>query len=551
MVQETKELKGLTAKAQITFDNYFFGAETLTTEAPTYSQRWIQTADGRDSVILLMQKLGNKTDNMFLTNTRSYRTTSYLGSLNYQRKYNENQLNADYVYNYYLSESAGETQDMKFLNNVLRLKLVNQEKYLVEANAGYMGSNKFAGNNRYTASFAGGLGWILSEENFLKDNNSIDYLKLKASAGLLAYDGQTSYNLYRDRWSDNGTARLNNTLLPMRTNFTQVGNPNLKWEKSREFNIGFEALVLNKKLWVEANYFNEFRYDIIQRLDLINSSMYGTLIPSTNWGKVSNQGMEVELKYTDRVDQLFYQVGANLIFTKNKVIQTDEINYPEDYMEIVGQSSDAMFGYVSKGLFGKDVDLSKPNSFQTFGAYQAGDIAYKDLNTDGLIDGRDMQMLSNSFPRTHLSVDLNLNYKGIGLYVQGTAQLGFSNWLNNSYYWNRGEDKYSAITLDRYHPVENPSGTYPRLSSSDGSNNFRNSSFWIENGDFFRIKNIELSYTITNKQPEILRSIKFFARATNLMLLTKNKLFDPEAMVAGLSNYPILTNITGGVSVSF
>lgn len=544
-------VKGLTAKAQLTFDNYFWGAETLTTAAPTYSQRWIQTPDGRDSLILIQRKMGNKNDNMTLTNTTSYRTTSYMGSLNYQRTFNENQVAADYVYNYYLAEATGENQDLKFLNNVLRLNLVNKGKYIVEANAGYMGSNKLIGENQYSASFAGGLGWIISEEDFLKDNQSIDYLKFKASAGVLAYDGQTAYNLYRDRWSDNGTVRMNKDLTPTRTNFVQIGNPDLKWEKSREINVGVEALMLNKKLWVEANYFSELRYDIIQRLDLINSSMYGTLIPFTNWGKVLNQGIELEIKYSDRVDKLLYQVGANVIFSKNKVLQTDEINYPEDYMEIVGQSSDAMFGYVSEGLYGKDVDMTLPHSFQTFGNYQEGDIAYKDLNEDNLVDDRDRQILSNSFPRTHVGVDLDLNYKGFGLYVQGTAQLGFSNWLNNSYYWNRGEDKYSAITLDRYHPTENPTGTYPRLTTGDGANNFRNSSFWIENGDFFRIKNVELSYTIKNKQTDVLRSIKIFARGTNLLLVTNNELFDPEAMSAGLTNYPILMNITGGLSVSF
>jgi len=543
--------QGLTAKAQITFDNYFWGAETLTTEAPTYSQRWVQAPDGRDSLILTMRKMGNKTDQMVLRNTTSFRTTSYLGSLNYQRTFDENLLSADYVINYYLSEVSGENQDMKFLHNVLRLNLVNQGKYIFEANIGYMGSNKFSGKNKYTASFAGGVGWILSEEDFLKDNSMIDYLKLKVSGGMLAYDGQTAYNLYRDRWFDNGTTRLNNTLVPMRTNFVQVGNPDLKWEKSAEVNVGVEALILNHKLWVETNYFNELRYNIIQRLDLINSSMYGTLLPSTNWGKVRNQGFEFEMKYSDRLDKLFYQVGANLIYSRNKVLQTDEIDYPEDYMEIVGQPSDAMFGYVSRGLFGRDIDMSQPHSLPTFGDYQPGDIAYEDLNEDGMIDDRDRQILSNSFPRTHVGVDLNLHYKGFGLYVQGTAQLGFSNWLNNSYYWNRGEDKYSVITLDRYHPVENPAGTYPRLTTTDGSNNFRNSSFWLESADFFRIKNVELSYTLRRSQTDVFGSIKFFARGTNLLLLSKNKVFDPEAMGAGLNNYPVLTNITGGVSVSF
>jgi hypothetical protein len=123
--------------------------------------------------------------------------------------------------------------------------------------------------------------------------------------------------------------------------------------------------------------------------------------------------------------------------------------------------------------------------------------------------------------------------------------------MNTGYYWNRAEDKYSAITLDRYHPTNNPNGTYPRLTTTDGANNFRNSTFWIESGDFFRIKNAELSYTINNEQTDVVRKVKFFARGSNLLLLTKNRIFDPEAKNAGLTNYPVLMNITGGVSLSF
>lgn len=545
-------VRGLTAKAQISFDNYFYGAQTLSTQAPTYAQRWMKAPDGSDSLVLIMKRMGNKTDAMILTNTRSYRTTSYLGTLNYQRKFGNNNLQADFLSNYYLAESAGETQDLKFVNNVLRLHLVNQDKYIVEASAGYMGTNKLINENQYAASFAGGVGWILSEESFIKDKlKGIDFLKLKASAGLLPYDGQTSYNLYRDRWNDNGTVRFNNNLTFQRTNFAQVGNPDLKWEKSSEFNIGVEALMLNKKLWIEANYFNELRYDIVQRLDQINAMMYGTLLPFENWGKVRNQGVEVELKYSDRVDQLFYQVGANLIYSKNKVLQTDYTDYPEDYLEIIGQASDVMYGYVARGLFGKDVDINSPHAFQAFGPYQVGDIAYEDLNEDNLIDDLDRKVLANSFPRAHIGLDINLNYKGFGLYVLGTSQLGFSNWMNTGYYWNRAEDKYSAITLDRYHPTNNPNGTYPRLTTTDGANNFRNSTFWIESGDFFRIKNAELSYTINNEQTDVVRKVKFFARGSNLLLLTKNRIFDPEAKNAGLTNYPVLMNITGGVSLSF
>jgi TonB-linked SusC/RagA family outer membrane protein len=545
-------VKGLTAKAMITFDNYFFGSQGITTTASTYSQRWIKTPDGRDSVILTMRKLGNKNDNMTLENSLTYRTSSILGSLNYARKFNNNEINADYVYNYYLAETTGESQDLKFINNVLKINFSNQNKYIAEANVAYMGSNKFIGDNQYTLSAAGGLGWIISDESFMKSfSKQIDYLKLKASAGVLAYDGQTPYNLNRDRYSDNGTVQMNNGLKIERATFNMVGNPNLKWEKSREINAGIEGLLFDKKVWVEANYFNELRYDIIQQLSSQYSAMLGGLYPYSNWGEVQNQGVEIDLKYSDKVDKLFYQLGTNIIYSKNKVIKTDEINYPEEYLKTVGKPADAMFGYVSRGLLGKDVDLNSTYPQQSFGTLQEGDIVYQDLNNDNIIDTRDREMLSNSFPRVHLSVDIKLSYNGFGLYILGTSQLGYSKWLNNSYYWNKGEDKYSDITLNRYHPTENPTGTYPRLTVSDGANNFRYSSFWLQNADFFRLKNVEFSYTIKQKKTSSLQNIKIYTRATNVFQISALRNLDPEVLNGGVTNYPVLKTITAGLSASF
>jgi TonB-linked SusC/RagA family outer membrane protein len=545
-------LKGLTGKAQLTFDNEFYGLESLSTTTSTYSQRWVETNDGRDSVIMIMRKKSDKNDNIILSDSYTNRTTSFLGSLNFDREFADNQsIKVDYFYNYFLRERTGDVQDIKFLNNVLHANYVNHQKYILDGNLGLAGDNKFMGNNRYSFSYALGLGWIISEEDFLKSANSLDFLKLKVNYGVLSYDGQTEYNLYNTSWDATGTARINNSLNPGRTNFVQLGNPDLKWEKSRELNVGFESLILNKKLWIEANYFNEFRYNIIQKVSSIYSMMYGGFYPYTNWGKTLNQGIEAELRYSERKGDFSYLVGANIIYSKNKILQTDQIDYPFQNLNREQKSSDAMFGYVSNGLYGRDVAFPS-DAYQTFGAYGVGDIAYEDLNKDNLITELDQKVIGNSFPRVHLGIDINLTYKGFGIYLLGTAQFGYYNWLNSSYYWVSGEDKYSEAVLDRYHPVNNPNGKYPRLTTSNGSNNYRNSTFWIEKADFFRLKNLELSYTLKNKMNYgIYKQIKFFARGTNLFCLSNVKDHDPEAPNAGLNTYPLLKNLTGGLAVDF
>ena len=544
--------KGLSAKAQVSFDNYFKGSAELDTRAATYLPRWIMNAAGnQDSLLMILQSKTNISDKYTLPTTFTYNTKSIIGSINYKNVFNNvNALNIDLVTNYMKTEVAGDAQDLVFVNNALRVNYVRNDKYIVELDGAYMGSNKFIGSNQHTPSFSAGLGWIASEEDFIKNIASVNYLKIKASAGMLAYDGQTGYNNYRDRWSDNGSSlRLNNTLAPAVTNFNQLGNPNLKWEKSSEFNVGLEALLFDRKLWAEVNYFNETRSDMIQSLTAIYSGVYGGLFSNSNWGKVANSGIEAELKYSDKIGDLQFQVGGNVIVSKNELLAGNETAYPGDASRI-GKSTDAMLGYVAEGLFGKDVPLAG-HAVQTFGGYQDGDIAYQDLNSDGVIDELDRKQLGNSFPTAQLGIDFNLNYKGFGLYVLGTSQLGVSSWKNNNYYWVNGEDKYSVATLDRYHAIENPTGSFPRLTTTSGSNNNVNSSYWIQSADFFRLKNVELNYTFNDIAQIGLKQLKLYVRGTNLFQLSQVKDFDPEVPNAGISNYPILKTYTVGCSINF
>lgn len=166
-----------------------------------------------------------------------------------------------------------------------------------------------------------------------------------------------------------------------------------------------------------------------------------------------------------------------------------------------------------------------------------------------MIDETDRKVIGNTFPRTFLGIDLNLKYKGWGLYVLGTAQLGMDKLLNNRYYWGHDEGKYSVKMLDRYHPEYNPNGTMPRLTTTGGENNYRDSDFWMENAGFFRLKNVELSYTFTNI-PAI-QKLKLYARGTNLLTVSKIKDLDPEVMGAGLTNFPVLMSVVGGFSLTF
>lgn len=541
-------VKGLTASAFVTFDNYSFFTNGQTNVYPTYAIRGM--VDGKPE-FLQMKKLTLEDDQSRIKE-ETRRTLGWRANVGYANRLGKHDISALLAYNYYQDEVRGGVQDVKNANTTLRINYGFDNRYVFESNLALMGSNRFEEGSRYFLSGAVGAGWILSNESFFTDYEQVNFLKLKASYGVLGYDRGTDFLLNKTSWQNGANIQFGeqNKTTAYTTNFVRFGNKDLKWERSTEWNIGVEGFFFTNRLKLEINYFNELRDNIIGRNSAQQANIIGDFVSFANIGKVRNYGIDTYMQWGDRNGDFSYQVGTNLTWSKNKLLKWDEPQYPDAYARAIGKPTDAMVGYQSMGLFGKNVPLQGAN--QLLGRFQEGDIAYADLNGDGYVDSRDKKMLGNSHPRTSLGIDVNLQYKNWGLYLLGTAEFGLDVWKNNSYYWNKGEEKYSKVVADRYHPVNNPSGTYPRLTTTQGENNFVNSSFWMENGSFFRLKNVELSYTITcKKENSLVKKIKLFGRGTNLFVLSKEKNLDPEMMNAGLTNYPVYTTFTGGLTVTF
>lgn len=540
-------LKGLGASAFVTFDNYTYFKKGQTNVYPTYAL--VGSYEGYRPQFVQMNKLSLESDQTRL-GEETLRTTGWRGNITYDNTFGRHALDMALAYNFYNKEVRGDSQDIRNENTSLRVNYGYDNRYLFEGTLALMGSNRFYGRHRYFLSGAVGLGWVLSNEAFLKRARWLDYLKLKASYGILGYDRATDFLLYETSWQDGGSLKLGeqNKTTPHVTSFVQNGNPDLKWESSREFNVGFEGIFFAKRLKAEVNCFSEYRDNIIGSNDSQHADVLGPFVSMKNIGAVRNRGVDFYVQWSGSARDFRYEIGLNGVYSKNRLMAWNEVEYPDEYRRSVGCPTDAMFGYVSQGLFGKEVDLNRDVE-QLLGRYQAGDIAYADLNGDGMVDGRDQKMVGNSFPRTTLGLDLNLHYRGWGLYVLCTSELGVDRWLNNTYYWVKGEDKYSEVVLDRYHPVNNPSGTYPRLTTTQGSNNFINSTFWLQDASFFRLKNVELSYTF--RVMRTLRQLRIYLRGTNLLALSKEKNLDPELINAGVTNYPNYTTVTGGLTVTF
>ncbi len=546
-------IKGLSIRSVASFDSYQYFQNGEIESAITFARNYGKTTTGADTILSLTPLRARQ----IMTNTVRLdegitRNIGLTSTLAYDKTFGDHALQTSLTHFIFRNENRDNVQDVENTNTVLRLHYGFKNKLYVDASMAYMGSNKFPKANRYKLFPAVGAAWVLSEEGFLKNNSTINFLKLKGSFGILGYDRSTEFYIFANRWRDNGSVSFNqqNQTSQLRTTLDLIGNPNLAWEKSREINVGIEGYALKNALQVEVNYFNTLRYDIITNPSSLYSALAGGLAPRGNLGETLNQGVEGRVYWEKPIGDFTIGIGGNVLYAKNKILVSNIINDPlNPHLNQIGQPSDVIFGLTSNGLFTSEGEAGAA-PLQTFGSYGQGDIRYQDINNDGLIDGRDQSVIGNAYPRTTLGIELNVQYKRWALFFLGTSQLGIDAVLLNNFYRPTGENKYSILANERYHPVNNPNGTYPLLTTTAGINNAFTSTFWTKDASFFRAKNIELSYSVQNMD-SILKNYRFYIRGTNLFVLSKLKYSDPEAISAGISSSPILRTITGGVSVSF
>lgn len=545
-------ISGLTASGYVTFDFY---NNIAIGKALTYSR--VDPTDGtRIGIDKIQGDEGRLGDNIT-------QNLGIVGKVDYVKSWNKNdlQINLSSVQQTLTRKSSldGPTtqQDDKNMNIGLRLNYMFNKKYTVEGTSSYMGSDKFTQENRWGLFGAVGAGWILSNEDFLKNNSSINYLKLKGSFGVMGYDNSFDYLLFRDFYIANGNFRTGpkNSNIEYGWRAGQIGNPSLTFEKSKEFNIGVETSLFNNTLDVELNYFNELRYDMPVVLNNAIPDYNGALKPIGNFNEVSNKGFDMSVKYTNVIGGLKYNVGANFMYTKAVNEVFDELN-EYAHLNQTGQVTDAIFGWKAGGLYIDDADILNHGVTSSYGTIIPGDVKLENFindKGDNVIDQFDRQVIGNSTPRINYSLNIDLEYKGFELFVVGQGLGGFDRLLNNSYYWNVGENKYSIQALGSAVPGSVAGATSPRLTTLTQSHSYRNSTYWLVDGDYFKIRTAELSYTLPESLSEKIGSnkVKLFLRGNDILTLSKIKDLDPENINAGVNNYPLYTTISLGLKLTY
>ena len=541
-------VKGLSAKAYVTFDVYNYLVVGKNENFSSYRPIFNENSLIGKELLTVEKKVSDKSriaDQM-------YRNYGYFGQLSYDRTFQaKHQLKSDLVIFQSRRENLGSSQDDVNRTFALRTNYVYNKKWIAELDMAVMGSSRFTKGNRYGYFPTVGVAWIASEEKFLKDKEWLDFLKIKASTGLLGTDNYFDFFLFESRWNTSQSTHFGPKLEEdvNTSTLVHVGNPDLTWEKSFEINIGAEASFLNC-LTADFNYFNNYRYDILTPTTSFSSINGGELM-YRNYGSVRNQGVELALEYSGNIEKLHYSIGGNTIWSKAVYEKTDDMEGLSSNRKKEGKPVDTRFGLIAEGLF-KSGDEIAAHPVQDFGPVQIGDVKYANINNDHHINENDMLPIGNEYPRFQFGLNINLAYKGFELSLSGSGMAQYDIYLNNSYYWMREDQKYSTFVKNYFNPSTGE-GKFPRLTTQQNQNNYRSSSLWMRSGNFFKLRDAMLSYSlpqnITNKMT--LKQVKLFVRGSNLFTISSIKDLDPEYIDAGVTGYPFFRSFTGGINVVF
>ena len=436
-------------------------------------------------------------------------------------------------------------------------------KYFAQAAVTESYYNRYDNGRRWGTFWAVGLGWDISKEKFM-EASKIDQLKLRATyghtgngidnAGYFSY--LKRYNEDGGFWYSNGTSMSNGGSV---SEISPLANTLLTWEKGRKVNVGLDLTLLKNRLTLSADYYNDYYYDILQSRGK-SIQLLGIAYPAENIGKTRYYGLETQLSWQDHIGKVNYYISANWSMEQNKRLFMDEQYVPYDYLKMTGQPTGAIYGLVATGfLTAKDIADGYP-VMNGFNNIQAGDVKYKDMNGDGEINEFDRTVIGGDKPTCYFGIDLGFEWKG--LEVTALIQGAYNRDLYNSDrtllegFQVIGQSYGQAYTnlLNRWTPETAETATYPRLTAGGNMYNYGNnwnSSLFVQNGNYIRLKNATVSY----KLPEnFCRNylgglrVKIFVQGQNLLTWSRTRLQDPEVT---FTSYPLQRTITTGINLNF
>ena len=424
--------------------------------------------------------------------------------------------------------------------------------------------NRYAPDRRWGTFYAFGLGWDMNKESFMENVDWMNLFKIRGTFGKTGNGlDNTGYYTYQQTFSSNVA-----TGYPLGTNLgagnittenSPLANPFLTWEKAYKLNLGIDLALFNNRLKLTADYYNDKYFDLLQSRGK-SIEIIGQNYPTENIGKVRRFGGELSLTNKDRIKDFNYYVSANWSSEQSKLLYMDEQKVPEEYLRQTGRPVGAIYGLVAEGFFTSREEIENSPVIDGFNNIQPGDIKYKDMNGDKVINEFDRTVIGGDKPYSYFGIDLGFEWKGLefSMFWQGAynRELMLNDWTLLEGFQSSNQQYGQAYEnmLDRWTPETAETATLPRLTaggSKYNQGNGWNSSFWLRSGNFIRLKNISLGYNLPDSFCRNYLGgtrVKIFVNGQNLLTKSACDLVDPEV---GFTSYPIQRCISTGINVRF
>lgn len=557
--------KGLKFNALVSFKNF---SNTNVSRNAGYNQYEIKdrvSDENGNFVDYTTQRVGDEVDVTLGTSGSSSgdRRLYIQGTLDYSRQFGDHDVNALFVYNQDqldVNNPGGLMESLSRRKQGIagRIGYSYKGKYVLEGNFGYNGSENFAKGNRWGFFPSVAVGYNISEENFWKPlENVIDFMKIRGSYGLVGNDqiGSERFIYMSDiNLSGNGyTTGIDQNYSISGPSYLRFENKNITWEVGEKLNVGVE-MNLFRSFRLAIDGFQEIRKNIFMERGTVPTFM-GTAATKVygNFGKVKSWGTDMSLDYMKNIGKDWtIQMKGTFTLAKNKILEYDEPAfqlYP--HLSRVGQPINRLSGFIADRLFIDDAEVANSPVQVIGGTVMGGDIKYIDQpdiygNTDGRIDNNDKRYIGNStVPEIVYGFGPNIRWKSLdlGIFFQGVAKTSFMMSGFHPFGSSSTRNILDFVAAD-YWSESNPNvnAAYPRLSKMDIANNTANSTHWLRDGSFLKLKNVEIGYTY--------RNMRFFVTGANLLTFSKFKLWDPEMGGGAGMSYPTQRDVTFGFQMT-
>lgn len=557
--------KGLQLQGNVSFDSYYVQTTSRNKEFKSYQISTILNPDGtrtpeylNDGTTLKYIETGSDTQ---MGSGGSYDDTQRLFnlefSINYNRSFGKHDLIAFAGFNQRIIGQENNSHIPRVYRGYNgRLSYSYNKKYLGEFTVGYEASEQMPPWAKYTIFPAGSIGWIISEENFLKGSKFFNFLKLRASHGLCGWDDTGGYFIWYQQFASSGGINFGSTSVGYSGwNEGAFALNNVQPEHVRKSDIGIDAELLKKKVSLSADYFFERNSRIMVQPELPYTM--GIRFPDMPIAVVENKGYDFQISYSDEIGQVKYSVTGTVTKADNKVVERGEAQKAYGYQLRTGRPLDPVFGLIALGLFQNQEEIDN-SPIQTFGVVKPGDIKYKDENKDGVIDAYDETYLgTNADPNIQYGINLTLAYKNFDFSAMLTGQEGGKIYMGGeAMYEFHDNGTVREHHLGRFNP-EDPNSwataTYPRLSLANKANNQRTSTYWANSTALTRLKTVEIGYTFSEKVSKALKvsDLRLYVNGYNLLTWQASDLMDIEARSTHYVIYPIQRIVNAGLNVTF